>query len=116
MNPAVQPPLGEMSGKPGQPGPPVVQYTVAAEAPKDHVLWSLFTFVYSNPFCLGLVALIYSIKTRDRKWTGDVEGARHYSSKARCFNIWATALGAVMFVLCIIAVIIRILSQIRTYR
>uniref|UniRef100_A0A7N6FBB4 Uncharacterized protein n=1 Tax=Anabas testudineus TaxID=64144 RepID=A0A7N6FBB4_ANATE len=30
--------------------------------PKDHIIWSLRCFVYSNPFCLGLAALIFSIK------------------------------------------------------
>ncbi|XP_068168126.1 interferon-induced transmembrane protein 3-like [Antennarius striatus] len=104
MNPAIQP----TPGQPGQPGPSVVQYTVAAEAPKDHVLWSLFTFVYSNPCCLGLVALIYSIKTRDRKWTGDVEGAQQYSAKARMFNIYATTLGAVMFFIAFVFFCVRL--------
>lgn len=46
-------------------GPPVVQYTsvnAPVEPPKDHIVWSLFSIVYSNPFCFGLVALIYSVK------------------------------------------------------
>ncbi|CAI5665450.1 unnamed protein product [Oreochromis niloticus] len=56
-------------GLPGQPG--VVQHTavnitrgqrVITESPKDHIIWSLCCFVYSNPFCLGLAALIYAIK------------------------------------------------------
>uniref|UniRef100_A0A668RUI8 Uncharacterized protein n=1 Tax=Oreochromis aureus TaxID=47969 RepID=A0A668RUI8_OREAU len=56
-------------GLPVQPG--VVQHTavnitrgqrVITESPKDHIIWSLCCFVYSNPFCLGLAALIYAIK------------------------------------------------------
>uniref|UniRef100_A0A4W6CPZ1 Uncharacterized protein n=1 Tax=Lates calcarifer TaxID=8187 RepID=A0A4W6CPZ1_LATCA len=72
MNPSRHPaeavPLqtGGYDGPPGQPGgPTVVQYTtvnVTTEPPKDHIIWSLCCFVYSNPFCLGLAALIFSIK------------------------------------------------------
>uniref|UniRef100_A0A3P9BZ95 Uncharacterized protein n=1 Tax=Maylandia zebra TaxID=106582 RepID=A0A3P9BZ95_9CICH len=56
-------------GLPGQPG--VVQHTavnittgqpVITEPPNDYIIWSLFSFVYTNPFCFGLAALIYSIK------------------------------------------------------
>ncbi|XP_035769032.1 interferon-induced transmembrane protein 5-like [Neolamprologus brichardi] len=72
-------------GLPGQPG--VVQHTavnitrgqpVITEPPNDYIIWSLFSFVYTNPFCFGLAALIYSIKARDRKMAGDVDGARRY--------------------------------------
>uniref|UniRef100_A0A3B4F7Q2 Uncharacterized protein n=1 Tax=Pundamilia nyererei TaxID=303518 RepID=A0A3B4F7Q2_9CICH len=35
---------------------------VIIEYPQDHIIWSLCCFVYSNPCCLGLAALIYSIK------------------------------------------------------
>uniref|UniRef100_A0A3P9LJ25 Uncharacterized protein n=1 Tax=Oryzias latipes TaxID=8090 RepID=A0A3P9LJ25_ORYLA len=58
-----------------------------AEPPKDHIIWSLCCFLYSNPLCLGLAALIFSIKSRDRKVVGDLEGARHYGATARCLNI-----------------------------
>ncbi|XP_042073910.1 dispanin subfamily A member 2b-like, partial [Haplochromis burtoni] len=84
-------------GLPGQPG--VVQHTavnitrgqpVITEPPNDCIIWSLFSFVYTNPFCFGLAALIYSIKARDRKMAGDVDGARRYGSTAQTFNIAAT--------------------------
>uniref|UniRef100_A0A3Q3CHP6 Uncharacterized protein n=1 Tax=Haplochromis burtoni TaxID=8153 RepID=A0A3Q3CHP6_HAPBU len=98
-------------GLPGQPG--VVQHTavnitrgqpVITEAPKDYIIWSLCCFVYSNPFCLGLAALIYSIKARDRKVVGDVDGARHYGSTARSLNIAATIIGAIGFFIFIITI------------
>uniref|UniRef100_A0A671UCC2 Uncharacterized protein n=1 Tax=Sparus aurata TaxID=8175 RepID=A0A671UCC2_SPAAU len=76
---------GRYDGFPGQPGGPAVP-------PKDHIIWSLCCFVYSNPLCLGLAALIFSIKARDRKVAGDLEGARLYASTAHCLNIWATVL------------------------
>uniref|UniRef100_A0A3P9LJ27 Uncharacterized protein n=1 Tax=Oryzias latipes TaxID=8090 RepID=A0A3P9LJ27_ORYLA len=58
-----------------------------AEPPRDHIIWSLCCFFYFNPLCLGLAALIFSIKSRDRKIVGDLEGARHYGATARCLNI-----------------------------
>lgn len=55
-----------MQGFPQQPGgAATVPYTtvnVSTEPPKDHIIWSLFSFVYANPCCLGLAALIFSIK------------------------------------------------------
>ncbi|XP_026028033.1 dispanin subfamily A member 2b-like [Astatotilapia calliptera] len=92
-------------GLPAQPG--VVQHTavnitrgqpVITEPPNDYIIWSLFSFVYTNPFCFGLAALIYSIKARDRKMAGDVDGARRYGSTAQTFNIAATVLGVLVFV------------------
>ncbi|XP_039882207.1 dispanin subfamily A member 2b-like isoform X2 [Simochromis diagramma] len=81
-------------GPSGQPeGSVLVQHTsvnIVTEPPKDHFIWSLLCFAYLNPCCLGLAALIYSIKARDRKMVGDVDGARHYGSTARNLNIVAT--------------------------
>uniref|UniRef100_A0A4W5MFH4 Uncharacterized protein n=1 Tax=Hucho hucho TaxID=62062 RepID=A0A4W5MFH4_9TELE len=64
----------------GQPQPVVPQ-------PRDHIIWSLCSLVYFNPFCLGLLAVYFSIKSRDRKMVGDLEGARDHGKSARCFNI-----------------------------
>ncbi|XP_056272350.1 interferon-induced transmembrane protein 5-like isoform X2 [Pseudoliparis swirei] len=36
--------------------------TVAPGAPSDHVVWSICSFIHLNPCCLGLLALIFSIK------------------------------------------------------
>ncbi|XP_038563080.1 dispanin subfamily A member 2b-like [Micropterus salmoides] len=93
-------------GQLGQPGgPTLVQYTtvnMTTESPKDHIIWSLCCFLYLNPFCLGLAALIFSIKARDRKVVGDLDGAQYYGSTARCLNIWATILGAIIMLISII--------------
>ncbi|NXL84073.1 IFM5 protein, partial [Alectura lathami] len=59
--------------------------------PRDHLVWSIFNTVYMNFCCLGFVALAFSVKARDRKVAGDVEAARRFSSKARCYNVLATA-------------------------
>ncbi|KAL4005471.1 hypothetical protein ACER0C_005184 [Sarotherodon galilaeus] len=100
-------------GLPGQPG--VVQHTavnitrgqqVITEPPKDYIIWSLFSFVYVNTFCFGLAALIHSIKARDRKVAGDVDGARRYGSTARNLNIAATIIAAIGFLIFIITFIV----------
>ncbi|XP_004072826.1 dispanin subfamily A member 2b-like isoform X2 [Oryzias latipes] len=82
-----------------------------AEPPKDHIIWSLCCFLYSNPLCLGLAALIFSIKSRDRKVVGDLEGARHYGNTARCLNIAATIIVCLTVIIAIIVVAV-IISQI----
>ncbi|KAL4005466.1 hypothetical protein ACER0C_005179 [Sarotherodon galilaeus] len=94
-------------GPSGQPGGSVlVQHTtvnVITEPPKDHFIWSLLCFAYLNPCCFGLAALIYSIKARDRKMVGDMDGARHYGSTARCLNIVATIIVTTAILITIIA-------------
>uniref|UniRef100_A0AAX7U4W3 Uncharacterized protein n=1 Tax=Astatotilapia calliptera TaxID=8154 RepID=A0AAX7U4W3_ASTCA len=93
----------------------MVQHTtviISTEPPKDHFIWSLLCFFYSNPCCcLGLAALIYSIKARDRKVVGDLEGARHYGATARQLNITSTvlvALGLLIFIITMIVVFARV--------
>ncbi|XP_034091960.1 interferon-induced transmembrane protein 5 [Gymnodraco acuticeps] len=100
---------GRHEGFHGQPGvSTVVQCTSESfppEPPRDHIIWSLCCFLYSNACCLGLAALIFSIKARDRKVVGDMEGARHYGSTARCLNICATVLVSIMILIFLITVI-----------
>ncbi|KAI3370927.1 hypothetical protein L3Q82_023479 [Scortum barcoo] len=106
-------------GYPGQPGPSaLVQYTtvnINSDPPKDHIIWSLCCFVYSNLCCLGLAALIFSIKARDRKMAGDLDGARHYGSTARCLNIAATVLVSVIILICFIVIIITAVQTKQAY-
>ncbi|KAK5606265.1 hypothetical protein CRENBAI_024410 [Crenichthys baileyi] len=90
-------------GRPGQ----YQQNTMVQYSTKDHIVWSLCCFVYGNPFCLGLAALIFSIKARDRKVVGDMEAARHYSSTARSLNIAATVLVSIS---CLILIILMFLK------
>ncbi|XP_075905395.1 interferon-induced transmembrane protein 1-like [Nelusetta ayraudi] len=92
--------------------PPLVQYTtvnMGAEPPKDHIIWSLITLFYcGNPCCLGLAAFIFSIKSRDRKVVGDLEGARHYGATARCLNIIVTAMVVTLVVIAVIVVVVQV--------
>ncbi|XP_075905392.1 interferon-induced transmembrane protein 1-like [Nelusetta ayraudi] len=100
--------------------PPLVQYTtvnMGAEPPKDHIIWSLITLFYcGNPCCLGLAAFIFSIKSRDRKVVGDLDGARHYGATARCLNIIVTAMVVTLVVIALIAVIIVVVQIQQTVR
>ncbi|XP_056908903.1 dispanin subfamily A member 2b-like [Takifugu flavidus] len=114
MNPAMQPmetnlmlvpSEGFPRGPPGAPYPSTV-VDIPAEPPKDHFIWSIICFSYSNIFCLGLAALIFSVKARDRKMMGDMNGAQHYGSTARCLNIVSTVLLAVFFLIVLITVIV----------
>uniref|UniRef100_A0A8C8RWU9 Interferon induced transmembrane protein 5 n=1 Tax=Pelusios castaneus TaxID=367368 RepID=A0A8C8RWU9_9SAUR len=64
--------------------------------PRDHLIWSIFNTIYMNLCCCGLVALAYSVKARDQKVAGDIETARRFSSKARCYNILAMVLSLLL--------------------
>ncbi|KAM6172445.1 interferon-induced transmembrane protein 5 [Erethizon dorsatum] len=63
----------------GAPSPP----------PHDHLIWSIFSTIYLNLCCLGFLALVHSVKARDQKVAGDLEAARRYGSRAKCYNILA---------------------------
>uniref|UniRef100_A0A8C5AVG4 Uncharacterized protein n=1 Tax=Gadus morhua TaxID=8049 RepID=A0A8C5AVG4_GADMO len=65
----------------------VVTIVNPVEHPRDYVVWSICSFFHANPFCLGLLALIFSFKARDMKVTGDLQRAREYSKWALGFNV-----------------------------
>ncbi|XP_068253941.1 interferon-induced transmembrane protein 5 [Nyctibius grandis] len=73
--------------------------------PRDHLVWSIFNTLYMNICCLGFVALAFSVKARDRRVAGDVEAARRFSSKAKCYNTLATA-GSVLLPLVLAALVV----------
>ncbi|XP_039391640.1 interferon-induced transmembrane protein 5-like isoform X1 [Mauremys reevesii] len=77
--------------------------------PRDHLIWSIFNTIYMNLCCFGLVALAYSVKARDQKVAGDIEAARRFSSKAKCYNIlamvWSLLLPLLLIALVITGVI-----------
>ncbi|KAM4554106.1 dispanin subfamily A member 2b-like [Fundulus diaphanus] len=103
-------------GQPG--GPRVVQHTtvnIPSEPQKDHLVWSLCSFVYANVCCLGLAALIFSVKARDQKMVGDLVGARRYASTARILNIVATVLISLIVFIGIIVLAVEV-TQINSYR
>ncbi|XP_007546841.1 dispanin subfamily A member 2b-like [Poecilia formosa] len=100
-------------------GPTGVQHTVVnvpIEPTRDYLVWSLCSFVYGNIFCLGLAALIYSVKARDQKMFGDQDGARRHASTARTLNIVATVLASLVIVLSIVVPIIVIAISLKNHR
>ncbi|KPP66391.1 dispanin subfamily A member 2b-like, partial [Scleropages formosus] len=76
--------------QPRHPGETRVLMVPAAIPPvQDHIVWSLCSFMYTNFCCIGLVALIYSIKARDSKVIGDLEAAQKYGWTAYRLNCCA---------------------------
>ncbi|NXG18631.1 IFM2 protein, partial [Grallaria varia] len=72
--------------------------------PRDHLVWSLCSTLYGNVFCLGLLAFVFSVKSRDRKVLGDHSGALSYGSTAKCLNITALVIN-IFFTIIIITII-----------
>ncbi|NXC22392.1 IFM3 protein, partial [Corythaeola cristata] len=74
-------------------------------SPQDFVLWSYFNTMFCIPFCLGFIALVFSIKARDRKIAQDPAGAGSYGRTAKCLNIVALCLGTVTTIICVVLLI-----------
>ncbi|XP_069595126.1 interferon-induced transmembrane protein 1-like isoform X1 [Ranitomeya imitator] len=93
--------------------PQTVQSTVVTIMPesppvRDHIIWSLFNTMYLNFCCLGFLAFVFSIKSRDRKLHGDRNSATSYGSTARSLNIAATVLSILFTIVVIIIFIIQV--------
>ncbi|KAM9372930.1 dispanin subfamily A member 2b-like [Phaethornis superciliosus] len=82
--------------------------------PRDYLAWSLCTTLYSNICCLGFLALVFSIKSRDRKVLGDFQGALSYSSTSKYLNIIALVL-SILFVIIVIVVLVTTGTMARIY-
>ncbi|XP_003206166.1 dispanin subfamily A member 2b-like [Meleagris gallopavo] len=67
--------------------------------PRDHLAWSLCTTLYANVCCLGFLALVFSVKSRDRKVLGDYSGALSYGSTAKYLNITAHLINVFLIIL-----------------
>ncbi|KAM3918486.1 interferon-induced transmembrane protein 1-like [Leptodactylus fuscus] len=77
--------------------------TIMPEIPvRDHIIWSFFNSLFLNFCCLGFVAFVYSIKSRDRKLYGDRNAALSYGSTARSLNIATTVLSILTLIIGII--------------
>nr|XP_020639873.1 interferon-induced transmembrane protein 3-like [Pogona vitticeps] len=85
--------------------------SVAVQEHPDFVLWSLFNFFFLNFCCLGFAALVFSIKSRDRKVVGDPDGAASYGKTARCLNITSLVLSITFVIIFIIAIVSVVTSM-----
>ncbi|NXI36859.1 IFM2 protein, partial [Galbula dea] len=105
--PALPPyePLQEGLGMEGLPPSTVVMVEPHRPIPpRDHFLWSICTMLYGNICCLGFMALVFSVKSRDRKVLGDYSGALSYGSTSKYLNITALLLN-IFFIILVIALI-----------
>ncbi|XP_026562485.1 interferon-induced transmembrane protein 1-like [Pseudonaja textilis] len=82
--------------------------------PSDHIIWSLCTTLYCNVFCLGFLALLFSVKSRDRKVIGDYNSAASYGSTAKCLNLIALLLN-ILVVVAIIVIIVLLYSGVQPH-
>ncbi|XP_027019607.1 interferon-induced transmembrane protein 3-like [Tachysurus fulvidraco] len=74
------------------------------EHPPDYAAWSVCSMSYGNPCCLGLIALIFSMKSRDQKMVGNMTTAKNYGSTACCLNGFALGLSIVYVIIIIVIV------------
>ncbi|XP_007505902.1 dispanin subfamily A member 2b-like isoform X2 [Monodelphis domestica] len=73
------------------------------DPPRDYLLLSLFNILLlGNPCCLSFVALVYSVKSRDRKLVGDMDGALTYAKTSRQMNICAVVLNVLLLIIFLI--------------
>ncbi|XP_068004594.1 interferon-induced transmembrane protein 5-like [Melanerpes formicivorus] len=72
--------------------------------PRDYVLWALLNVLLGSSLaylgCCCFPALVYSIKARDCKVLGDLEGARRHGARAKTLNI----IGSVLLVLSVVII------------
>ncbi|XP_075693810.1 dispanin subfamily A member 2b-like [Rhinoderma darwinii] len=74
--------------------------TITSEHPgKDHIIWSILNTFYMNFCCLGFIALIFSVKSRDQKLVRNQNRARYYGATARSLNIAASVLTILWFLI-----------------
>ncbi|KAM8939163.1 interferon-induced transmembrane protein 1-like [Pelodytes ibericus] len=81
---------------------------------RDYLPWSIFNTLYMNFCCLGFCALVYSVKSRDRKMTGDHFGAIGYGSTAKNLNIASTTLTTILCLIFVLLVITGTVTLINT--
>uniref|UniRef100_G3W1M5 Interferon induced transmembrane protein 3 n=1 Tax=Sarcophilus harrisii TaxID=9305 RepID=G3W1M5_SARHA len=90
---------------PGQDPASTIISVHSSEPPlKDFFVWSVFNTLYMNFCCLGFMALVFSVKARDRKLVGDLNAAQSYGSTAKCLNICALIFSLLLVTLVIILV------------
>ncbi|NWS72497.1 IFM1 protein, partial [Crotophaga sulcirostris] len=89
-------------------GPTVTTYVrqEPVPSPPDFVLWSFFNTLFCNVFCLGFIALAYSVKARDRKIAQDPASAGVFGKTAKQLNIAALCLGSIVIIIFIVLLVI----------
>ncbi|XP_051819890.1 dispanin subfamily A member 2b-like [Antechinus flavipes] len=87
---------------------------LTSNPPRDYLLLSLFNMlVLGNPCCLSFAALVYSVKSRDRKLLGDMNGASSYGNTSKQLNIGAIALNVLAIIIFIILFFVYLVPLMR---
>ncbi|KAK2520503.1 dispanin subfamily A member 2b [Columba livia] len=106
------PEAGEAEGLP----PSVAVPVEPPPPPRDHLAWSFCTTLYGNVCCLGFLALVFSVKSRDRKVLGDYSGALSYGSTAKYLNITALLINIFLVILILALVATGTITAMTFYR
>eukprot|EP00079_Xenopus_tropicalis_P016013 XP_004914274.1 PREDICTED: dispanin subfamily A member 2b-like [Xenopus tropicalis] len=105
-NHAIEPERVEMLQHQNIPGPhcqSTVMTISATELPvRDHLVWSIANTFCMNVCCLGLIAILFSVKSRDQKLIGNRTRAQNYGSIALALNITATVIYGIVIISLII--------------
>ncbi|XP_051823139.1 interferon-induced transmembrane protein 1-like [Antechinus flavipes] len=111
LNRAFSPPPCELLSEepglrpPGQdPASTIINVHSFEPPPKDFFVWSVFNTLYMNFCCLGFMALVFSVKARDRKLVGDLHAAQSYGSTAKCLNICALTFSLLLVLVTVVTV------------
>ncbi|KAF1642991.1 Interferon-induced transmembrane protein 3, partial [Eudyptes chrysocome] len=89
-------------------GPTITSFAQPEPVPntQDFVLWSFFNSMFCNPFCLGFIALVFSVKARDKKIAQDPAAASTYGRTAKHLNIAALSLGIAVTIILIVVLVV----------
>ncbi|KAG8544573.1 hypothetical protein GDO81_022253 [Engystomops pustulosus] len=93
-----------------------IKGTVASAPVRDHIIWSIVNTFYMNFCCLGFIALIFSVKSRDQKLVGNQNGARSYGTTARSLNIASSVLTVLWFLITLAVIYFNFVSLMNTIR
>lgn len=95
--PGPQDPYGQQPGYTRP--PPAGSYGAAPQGspPPNYLAWAIISVFLCWPLAIPAIVFATQVNT---KWTvGDVAGAHEASRKAKTFALWATIVGAVLWVL-----------------
>jgi hypothetical protein len=67
---------------------------------KSHITWSILNILFCC-WCFGCVACCFSMKTKELRERGDIQGASKASTAARQWNMLSTAFGITITIITI---------------
>ena len=73
----------------------------SALVPNDYLCWSIFNTICCN-LCFGIIAIIYSVKTKESIHYHNLVNAQQQSSTAFKLNMAAFLVGLLVTILCVL--------------